>query len=175
MGYKIVLGYLISGTVPENPGRMVTLALFRAIQYCVRAEWWMCMHMFQQTDVGVLRPIHVVAESSWNVALSSVLLENFLLHIFVVGFEWQFPRWCSLCWQRRCGRPAREWSFVKAVCCVLTNAMEIQDEIRRRISSEKFIVIQNLAYSPKRMPTNWEFFSLVCTAINYRVLIWGGK
>jgi hypothetical protein len=155
-GHKIGPGCLISGTVPENPGRMVILALICAIQYCVRSEWWLCMHVFQHPPVGVLRPIP--AELSWNVALCSVLLGKFLLHIFVARYEWQLPRWCSLCWQKLCGRPAREWSFVMAVCFVLTNSMEIQDEIRRRINSETFIVIQNLAYCPKRMPTNWEFF-----------------
>jgi hypothetical protein len=77
----------ILGTVPEIPGRMVTLALIRVIQYCVRPQWWMCMHVFQQTAVCVLRPNYIPAESSWNVALRSVRRRKFHLHIFFIGFK----------------------------------------------------------------------------------------
>ena len=125
---------LISWTVPEIPGRMVTFTLIRVIQYCVRPEWWKCMHVFQQTAVGVLRSIHIPAEPSWNVTLQSSW-EKIFVHIFVIAYEWQFPRWCSLCWQRLCEHPASEWSFVKTVSFVVTNAMLIQDEIRRTINS----------------------------------------
>ena len=74
--------------------------LFRCLSPKIRDEWspWPsfllytivfvpngeCMHVFQQTAVGVLRPNHIAAETSWNVAPCSVLLGKFLLHIYFI-------------------------------------------------------------------------------------------
>lgn len=80
MGHKSGLGYvLLRGLSQEIPELMVNLALIRVSQYCVRPQWWMCMHIFQHTAVGVIRPNPIRRARS-------VCRGDFHLHIFVILF-----------------------------------------------------------------------------------------